>query len=309
KGIWGLLSMVALLWASMPLMGTLRTAFFDIFKVEERPSFLKTKLLDMSIILLTLSLLVGVSFSNVTFKKFLILQGSAALYDITSYCLTAVIMFLFYLVFAPARVSLFYILAGSVVTTFLWSIIRPVFGLFLSYNPQYGLTFGSLKALFIIIIWIYYSFIVLLFGAEVIANLRRKDILILRGLFYEVRTDRASRKLKSRFGKNYNSGELIFKEGEEKEKGNDMFYIMSGSVRLVKKGQVMGIMQKGEYFGEMALLIGTPRTTSAQAEEDNTVVIAITPENFETLLREEPKIAILFLKEFARRLKKADEFL
>lgn len=306
KGIWGLLSMLALLWASMPLMGTLRTAFFDIFKVEERPSFLKTKLLDMSIILLTLSLLVGVSFSNVTFKKFLILQGSAVLYDITSYCLTAVIMFLFYLVFAPARVSLFYILAGSVVTTFLWSIIRPVFGLFLSYNPQYGLTFGSLKALFIIIIWIYYSFIVLLFGAEVIANLRRKDVLILRGLFYEVRTDRASRKLKNRFGKNYNAGEFIFKE---EEKGSDMFYIMSGSVRLAKKGQALGIMQKGEYFGEMALLIGTPRTTSAQAEEDNTVVIDITPENFETLLREEPRVAVLFLKEFAHRLKKADESL
>lgn len=305
KGIWGLLSMLALLWASMPLIGTLRTAFFDIFKVEERPSFLKTKLLDMSIVLLTLSILVGVSFFNVTFKKFLILQGSTVLYDITSYCLTAVIMFLFYLVFAPARVSLFYILAGSVATTFLWSIIRPVFGLFLSYNPQYGFTFGSLKALFIIIIWIYYSFIVLLFGAEVIANLRRKDVLMLRGLFYEVRTDRASRKLKSRFGKNYNSGEFIFKE---EEKGNDMFYVMSGSVRLAKKGQVLGIMQKGEYFGEMALLIGTPRTTSAQAEEDNTVVIAITPENFETLLREEPKITILFLKEFARRLKKANEF-
>lgn len=306
KGIWGLLSMLALLWASMPLIGTLRTAFFDIFKVEERPSFLKTKLLDMSIVLLTLSILVGVSFFNVTFKKFLVLQGSTILYDITSYGLTAVIMFLFYLVFAPARVSLFYILAGSVATTFLWSIIRPVFGLFLSYNPQYGFTFGSLKALFIIIIWIYYSFIVLLFGAEVIANLRRKDVLMLRGLFYEVRTDRASRKLKSRFGKNYNSGEFIFKE---EEKGNDMFYVMSGSVRLAKKGQVLGIMQKGEYFGEMALLIGTPRTTSAQAEEDNTVVIAITLENFETLLREEPKIAILFLKEFARRLKKADEFL
>lgn len=305
KGIWGLLSMLALLWASMPLIGTLRTAFFDIFKVEERPSFLKTKLLDMSIVLLTLSILVGVSFFNVTFKKFLILQGSTVLYDITSYCLTAVIMFLFYLVFAPARVSLFYILAGSVATTFLWSIIRPVFGLFLSYNPQYGFTFGSLKALFIIIIWIYYSFIVLLFGAEVIANLRRKDVLMLRGLFYEVRTDRASRKLKSRFGKNYNSGEFIFKE---EEKGNDMFYVMSGSVRLAKKGQVLGIMQKGEYFGEMALLIGTPRTTSAQAEEYNTVVIAITPENFETLLREEPKITILFLKEFARRLKKANEF-
>ena len=47
-----------------------------------------------------------------------------------------------------------------------------------------------------------------------------------------------------------------------------MFYILSGSVRLIKKGQALRVMQKGEYFGEMALLIGTPRTTSAQAEED-----------------------------------------
>ena len=66
----------------------------------------------------------------------------------------------------------------------------------------------------------------------------------------------------------------------------------------------MGIMQKGEYFGEMALLIGTPRTTSAQAEEDNTVVIAITPENFETLLREEPKIACIVFKGICPQAKK-----
>ena len=57
----------------------------------------------MSIILLTLSLLVGVSFSNVTFKKFLILQGSAVLYDITSYCLTAAIMFLFLSCFCACK--------------------------------------------------------------------------------------------------------------------------------------------------------------------------------------------------------------
>lgn len=306
KGIWGLLSTAALLWASMPLIGTLRAAFFDIFKVEERPSYLKTKLLDMSVILLTLSLLVIVSFSGVIFKKFLVFQGSAVLYNIASYGLTVITIFIFYVAFAPVKISLGYILAGSVLTAFLWGIIRPVFGLFLSYNPQYGITFGSLKALFIVIIWIYYSFSVLLFGTEVIANLRRKDVLLLRGLFSEKKSGKTSRKLERRFGKNFNAGEFIFKE---EEKGSEMFYVTTGSVGLIKKGQTLGIMQKGDYFGEMALLIGTPRTTSAQAEEDNTVVISITPENFETLLREEPKISILLLKEFARRLKKADEFM
>lgn len=306
KGMWGVVSIGVLLWASMPLMGTLRTAFYNIFKVEERPSFLKTNILDLSVILLTLSLFVTVSFSNMAFKKFLVLDGSTLLYDIASYFLTAAVISVFYLVFIPVRVPFSYICAGSALTTVLWGIIRPVFGLFLSYNPQYGITFGSLKALFIIIIWIYYSFSVLLFGTELIANLRRKDVLMLRGLFYEAHTDRRTQKLKIKFGRDYKAGESIFEEGE---KGSEMFYILSGSVRLIKKDQTLRIMQKGEHFGEMALLIGTPRTTSAQAEDGNTSLAVITPENFETLLREEPKIAISFLKELAHRLKKTNEIL
>lgn len=306
KGMWKIISLVALLWMLMPLMSTLRTAFYNIFKVEERPSFLKTNILDLSVILLTLSLLVVVSFSNVAFKRFLVLGGSTLPYDIASYFLTAAVISVFYLVFIPVRVPFSYICAGSALTTLLWGIIRPVFGLFLSYNPQYGITFGSLKALFIVIIWIYYSFSVLLFGTELIANLRRKDVLMLRGLFYETHTDIRTQKLKRKFGRNYKAGESIFEEGE---KGSEMFYILSGSVRLTKKEQTLRVMQRGEYFGEMALLIGTPRTTSAQAEEDNTSLAVITPENFETLLREEPKIAISFLKELAHRLKKTNEIL
>ncbi|OGW76449.1 MAG: hypothetical protein A3J81_08140, partial [Nitrospirae bacterium RIFOXYB2_FULL_43_5] len=263
KGMWKIISIVALLWTSMPLMSTLRTAFYNIFKVEKKRSFLRANVLDLGVILLTLSLLVAVSFSSVAFKKFLVLGGSTVLYDIASYCLTAVVISVFYLVFVPAKVRFSYILAGSVLTTLLWGIIRPVFGLFLSYNPQYGITFGSLKALFIVIIWIYYSFSVLLFGTELIANLRRKDILMLRGLFYETHTDRRTQKLKRKFGRDYKAGEIIFDEGE---KGSEMFYVLSGSVRLIKKGQTLRVMQKGEYFGDMALLIGTPRTTGAQAE-------------------------------------------
>ncbi|MDP2277224.1 MAG: YhjD/YihY/BrkB family envelope integrity protein, partial [Nitrospirota bacterium] len=342
KGMWKIISLVALLWMLMPLMRTLRTAFYNIFKVEEKRSFLKANVLDLGVILLTLSLLVVISFSNVAFKKFLVLGGSTVLYDIASYCLTVAVISVFYLAFVPVKISFCYIFAGSALTTLLWGIIRPLFGLFLSYNPQYGITFGSLKALFIIIIWIYYSFSVLLLGTEVIANLRRKDVLMLRGLFYETHipqrdtkgnenypsplplpqgegargrvkevfsgenTDRRTRKLKRKFGRDYKAGEVIFKE---EEKGSEMFYILSGSIRLIKKGQTLRVMQKGEYFGEMALLIGTPRTTGAQAEEDNTSLAVITPENFETLLREEPKIAISFLKELAHRLKKTNEIL
>jgi len=305
KGIWGLIGIVALLWAAMPLMGTIRSAFFNIFKIEERPSVLKTNLLDISVILLILGILVTVSFVNIMLKDVLVLGGSTLLYDIALYLVITGLITGFYFAFIPVKVSFGYILAGSLLTTFLWGIIRPVFGLFLSYNPHYGVAFGSLKALFIVIIWIYYSFSVLLFGTEVIANLRRKDVLMLRGLFYETaHTDRKTQRLKRKFGRDYKEGDIIFNEDE---KGTEMFYILSGSIRLVKKEQTLRVMRKGEYFGEMALLIGTPRTTGALAEEDNTSLAVITPENFETLLREEPKIAISFLKELAQRLKITNE--
>jgi len=306
QGMWRLVSIVALLWMLMPLMSTLRTAFYNIFKIEERPSFLKTNVLDLSVVLLTLSIFVGVSFSSVAFKKFLALGGSTLLYNIASYGLTAAVISVFYLAFIPAKVRFIYIAAGAALSTLLWGVIRPLFGLFLSYNPQYGITFGSLKALFIVIIWIYYSFSVLLFGAEVIANLRRKEVLLLRGLFYEAPADKASRRLKKKFGRDYKKGEIIFNEGD---KGAEMFYVLSGSVRLIKKDRTLKVMKKGDYFGEMALLIGTLRTTSALAEDEGATLAVIAPENLETLLREEPKIAISFLKEFAHRLKKTNEFL
>lgn len=302
--IWGILTIGALLWAAMPLMGTLRSVFSEIFKVEEKASFLKTKLLDMSVILLTLSLFVIVSFSNIVLKKFLVFYNSAILYNIASYILTAIVLSIFYIVFVPVRISLKYILIGAICATFLLGIIRPLFGLFITYNPRYGITFGSLKALFVIIIWIYYSFSVLLFSAEVIANLRRRDVLLLKGLFYETYIDKKLERLKKRFGKTYNTDEVIFKEGE---KGDEMFYVLTGSVMLTKRDKVVKIMKKNDYFGEMALLIGTPRTVSAYANEDETILIPINKDNFEALLKEEPKIAISFLREFARKLKTTDE--
>ncbi|MCE5194347.1 MAG: YihY family inner membrane protein [Nitrospiraceae bacterium] len=315
QSIWGIISVLTLMWAATPLVSTLRKAFFDIFKIEERPSFLKTTLLDIGVILLTLTIFVLLSFTHVTFKSIHILGESTAFYNAASYTVTVMIISVFYLAFVPVKTSFLYVATGAIITTFFWGIIRPVFGLFLSYNPQYGIAFGSLKALFIIIIWIYYSFSVLLFGAEIIANLRRKDVLLIKKLFYEDYSSKTKSRLKNKFGKSYKSGDLIFKQGQ---KGDEMFYILSGGVRLTlpsklqnnnENEQIIRIMKKNEYFGEMALLIGTPRTTNAYAENDDTIIIKINPQNFETLLREEPKIATMLLKELAQRLKKTNEFL
>jgi len=57
----------------------------------------------------------------------------------------------------------------------------------------------------------------------------------------------------------------------------------------------------------MAMLLRSPRTATVIAVEDDTRLIRIREDNFETILRENPKIVHGILKEMAERVKRTDE--
>ncbi|MBI5049708.1 MAG: YihY family inner membrane protein [Nitrospirae bacterium] len=313
KGVWGVLSIITLFWAITPLAGNLRSSFLRIFKVDKTISFLKAKLLDAAAVLIILVLFVllvisGTFYSVTVITFFKKLPVFLRIIDtFLPLLLTTLVMSFFYFVFSPAKLKFRYLLAGSLITAALWAGIRPLFSLFLAFNPNYGFTFGSLKAIFIVFVWVYYSFFVILFGAEVIANARKKDALLLKGVFLNTRiSDKKQKRLMKKFGKSYGIGEIIFKEGDE---GSDMFFISSGAVSISKKGQTLKVMKEGEYFGEMSMLIQSPRTATATVTEPDTEILAITQDNFELILREEPKLILSVLKEMAMRLKATTEYI
>ena len=49
---------------------------------------------------------------------------------------------------------------------------------------------------------------------------------------------------------------------QEGEKGEFLYIIKEGSVSCSQKGTEIRVMEKGEYFGEMALLYNTLRTAT-----------------------------------------------
>lgn len=71
----------------------------------------------------------------------------------------------------------------------------------------------------------------------------------------------------------YQRGELIFEEGEI---GETAFIIESGEVEVYKQveGQRirLGLLTKGELFGEMAVIDGSPRMANATATEDSVIL-------------------------------------
>lgn len=308
KAVWGAFGMFALFWAVTPLAGALRASFQTISAVAEMPSFIRRIAKDSVSVIGILILLFLFTFSGIMLEKLVAFLRpefvSARLVNtVTSIALSTLMLAAFYRAFFPVRVLFRHILIGSLLTAALWVAMRPAFEVFLFFRQSYGTLFGGMKNMFIAIGWLYYSFSAFLLGTELIATLRKKDVLLLKELFSGA-TPQAGymEKLTSHFGQHLDRGEYVFREGD---KGTEMYYIVSGTVTVLHSEQVIRQLNPGEYFGEMAVLTNANRAMDAVITSDKAQILRISSENIETLLIEEPKIALAFLREMALRLRQS----
>ncbi|MEO0236953.1 MAG: Crp/Fnr family transcriptional regulator [candidate division WOR-3 bacterium] len=101
-------------------------------------------------------------------------------------------------------------------------------------------------------------------------------------------------------------GEVLFREGEI---GDEMYLIKSGKIKIVQKigdeMKVLAVLSEGDFFGEMALIDGSPRSATAIAEGD-TELITFDKVAFRKKIGEEPLIEYI-ITELSKRLRRADE--
>jgi CRP-like cAMP-binding protein len=115
--------------------------------------------------------------------------------------------------------------------------------------------------------------------------------------------------LYKKFGREYKRNAVIFSEGE---KGDEMYFILEGSVIISKKtetkekSKTLAVLTKGDFFGEMALLTDEVRSATAQALE-NTKLIAFNKDFFFENLVKYPKFAVKLLKVLAKRISLLDK--
>jgi CRP/FNR family cyclic AMP-dependent transcriptional regulator len=117
---------------------------------------------------------------------------------------------------------------------------------------------------------------------------------------------RPSDTLNAKFGREYAAGDVLFREGE---KGDVMFVIQSGAVRISKdvggSEKVLANLGPGEFFGEMAILNGKPRTATATTLEA-TRCLLIEARTLEEMVAKNAEIALRLIKKLAKRLDSAD---
>ncbi|MFH1262196.1 MAG: cyclic nucleotide-binding domain-containing protein [Pseudomonadota bacterium] len=100
---------------------------------------------------------------------------------------------------------------------------------------------------------------------------------------------------------------VIFREGDA---GDVMFFIHAGRVRIERtietKTDVMAILEKGDFFGEMSLLDHVPRTATAVVEED-AELLKVDAANFQKLVFGNIEIAIRMIRKYSARLRDAND--
>jgi PPM family protein phosphatase len=102
----------------------------------------------------------------------------------------------------------------------------------------------------------------------------------------------------------FNAGDEILREGAP---GDDMFILLKGKVRLHKDGALVTYLGPGAHLGEMALVDKQPRSVSAAAE-DRTRALVLRRQDFNDIIRNEPRLSVKLLWSFvqvlAQRLRK-----
>ena len=303
--------MIALFWFAIPLASTLRSAFQTIFAVAEHPSFIRKSIQDiLSVIGILLMFFMFTFFDLLLEKASQLLDLSIAhssVFDTAGSLITiTVLLALFYRAFLPTNATLSTIITGSAVTAILWMAMRPLFNEVLSLNHTYGAIFGGMKNLFISLAWLYYTFAIFLLGTELISTLKKRDTLLLRGLFNDTirKNPNFITKVMSRHGCIYQGGEVVFNIGDE---GRDLYYIAYGKVRLVYENRLVRHLTAGDFFGEMAILGDSVRIADAVVDSDFCDIIVINANNIQTLILNEPKVAMSFLKHMALQLKNSQQ--
>jgi CRP-like cAMP-binding protein len=109
----------------------------------------------------------------------------------------------------------------------------------------------------------------------------------------------------SEIGKTLNkrAGEIIFSEGEP---GDEMYVVLSGqveiSVQQESKSIVLGQVDEGDFFGEMSLLEGMPRSGTAKAV-GITQLVALEKESFRQLMVSDSELAWRVMNGLSTRLR------
>ncbi len=111
----------------------------------------------------------------------------------------------------------------------------------------------------------------------------------------------------NKFGRVVENNQLIFREGED---GDQMYIIQEGAVKISKgiggREHILAVLNKGDFFGEMAIVSRMKRTANATAVGE-VHLLAFNREGFVQMIEKNAKIALNIIDKLCKRIEQANQ--
>lgn len=166
-----------LMATALMMMLTIEKAFNQIWRVRQARRGVSSFLLYWAVLSLG-PLLLGAGFAMSTYIASLSLLsgpealiGSGTLLKLMPLLLSIAAFTLIYAAVPNTRVPLRHALVGGLFTSVLFEAAKQGFGFYVSYFPSYQLIYGAFAAVPLFLLWLYLSWMIVLFGAELVCGL------------------------------------------------------------------------------------------------------------------------------------------
>jgi membrane protein len=215
----------------------------------------------------------------------------------------------------PVRPRHSHCMIGAVLCTISYIVFLAIIGA-LRNTTRYDLLYGVMGNLILGLINVYMFFSLYFFFAEFVYVLSSFDELLLGRYMHRPRkktvADRTEAsllaklpyRLSQRYGEDYKAGQTIFRSGDET---SDVYLLREGEVDIyqtIGSGEELhwvSTAKPGEFFGEMAYLLGDRRMVTAVARTPASV-LALPAQTFERFLAVDARASRRLVKLLSIRL-------
>ena len=187
----GIYSAVGFIWFSTRLFGSLRSVLCEVFDIEQDRGIVDGKIFDVKITIMATMLVVAYTvlsaYLAIATTRGVAILGQAGLRDevmggleywmgrVLAFAVISLMFFALYKFLPNRRIRSTTAMLAAGLAGLLFEVAKNLFSLFVSrFNPG-SLYTGTLAALVIIIVWVYYAALIFILGGEVaqVYELRR----------------------------------------------------------------------------------------------------------------------------------------
>ena len=192
-------------------------------------------------------------------------------------------------------------------------LLLALFGAFFKLENYLSL-YGALGGVVFVLIGAYLAFLLLYLWAQAMYAYGKADITALEKLFLGGSGEGASKlesyvfgdshRLLEKYGEIYPAGDTLIEEGDD---SRIAYFLYAGRALVYKNTdanrRLLGELNEGQLFGEMAYLLNEKRTASVVADSELTV-LALPPHIMEELMRHSAPLSRRIIDTLCKRLEK-----